>query len=284
MPQLAITVLGHDRPGIIAAVTSALAEHGGNLEDSSMTLLRGHFAMTLIVSTDAASAEVERALVERLPGRLLVAVRAVPPELDSVPVGDAYVLTRARRRPRRHRRGDHRGAGRRRRQHHRPHDPADRSLYVVVAEVELRRRVDVAGAVGCVDRASAMSSGSRRRCAPRRPTSCDAAGGAGPAGGARSRRGAVDALRGGGPARPGGASSWPRICSRPRRCRPAASGWPRNQVGVASRVFSVDVSAHPKTRTSPRCVRPREPTHRGGVAQGERRARAACPCPTSPAT
>lgn len=53
MPALALTVLGHDRPGIIAEVTSVLADLGGNLEDSSMTLLRGHFAMTLVVRTDA---------------------------------------------------------------------------------------------------------------------------------------------------------------------------------------------------------------------------------------
>ena len=39
--SLAVTVLGHDRPGIIAEVTGALAALGGNLEDSSMTLLRG---------------------------------------------------------------------------------------------------------------------------------------------------------------------------------------------------------------------------------------------------
>ncbi|HEY3014183.1 MAG TPA: ACT domain-containing protein [Nocardioides sp.] len=43
-----ITVLGHDRPGIIAETTGILAGLGLNLEDSSMTLLRGHFAMTLI--------------------------------------------------------------------------------------------------------------------------------------------------------------------------------------------------------------------------------------------
>ena len=40
--------LGHDRPGIIAEITGRLAELGLNLEDSSMTLLRGHFAMTLV--------------------------------------------------------------------------------------------------------------------------------------------------------------------------------------------------------------------------------------------
>ena len=50
MESLAITVVGHDRPGIIAQTAEVLSEHGMNLEDSSMTLLRGHFAMTLICS------------------------------------------------------------------------------------------------------------------------------------------------------------------------------------------------------------------------------------------
>ena len=42
---LAVTVLGHDRPGIIAETTSVLADLGANLEDSTMTILRGHLAM-----------------------------------------------------------------------------------------------------------------------------------------------------------------------------------------------------------------------------------------------
>ena len=62
MPLLAVTVLGHDRPGIIADVTGALAELGGNLEDSSMTLLRGHFAMTLVVACEAPSVDVQSTL------------------------------------------------------------------------------------------------------------------------------------------------------------------------------------------------------------------------------
>lgn len=40
-PVLAVTVLGDDRPGIVAEVTAAVAGLGGNLEDSTMTLLRG---------------------------------------------------------------------------------------------------------------------------------------------------------------------------------------------------------------------------------------------------
>jgi glycine cleavage system transcriptional repressor len=50
---LAVTVIGADRPGIIAAVAAALADVGGNIEDSSMTILRGRFAMTLIVNVPA---------------------------------------------------------------------------------------------------------------------------------------------------------------------------------------------------------------------------------------
>ena len=45
----AATVIGRDRPGIVAAVTSTLYELGCNLEDASSTILRGHFAMMLIV-------------------------------------------------------------------------------------------------------------------------------------------------------------------------------------------------------------------------------------------
>jgi glycine cleavage system transcriptional repressor len=58
MAPLAITVLGHDRPGIIADVTAALALRDANVEDSSMTLLRGHFAWTLVVGTDASVEDV----------------------------------------------------------------------------------------------------------------------------------------------------------------------------------------------------------------------------------
>ena len=77
--HLAITVLGHDRPGIIAQAADALADSGMNLEDSSMTLLRGHFAMTLICAGSASVAEVERALEPLADGSLTVDVRELPP-------------------------------------------------------------------------------------------------------------------------------------------------------------------------------------------------------------
>lgn len=45
--------VGSDRPGIVAAVAEVLLEHGLNVEDSQMTILRGHFAMLLIVSGES---------------------------------------------------------------------------------------------------------------------------------------------------------------------------------------------------------------------------------------
>lgn len=50
MRHFAVSAIGRDRPGIVAAVTRTLLDHDVNVEDSQSTILRGHFAMTLIVS------------------------------------------------------------------------------------------------------------------------------------------------------------------------------------------------------------------------------------------
>src|SRR6202011_5294653 len=53
MTHVAMSAIGSDRPGIVAAVTGVLVEVGCNLEDTSMSILRGHFAMMLVVATPA---------------------------------------------------------------------------------------------------------------------------------------------------------------------------------------------------------------------------------------
>jgi glycine cleavage system transcriptional repressor len=53
---LAVSAVGLDRPGIIAGVAERLAAHGANVTDSRMAILRGHFAMTLIVEGAEADA------------------------------------------------------------------------------------------------------------------------------------------------------------------------------------------------------------------------------------
>lgn len=50
MDHFAVTAVGADRPGIVAAVSKAFVEQGCNIEDSAMTILRGQFAMMLIVA------------------------------------------------------------------------------------------------------------------------------------------------------------------------------------------------------------------------------------------
>lgn len=62
MTTYAVTAVGPDAPGEVAALAEALAGLGANLEDASMTRLRGHFAMTLVAAVDASLADVEEAL------------------------------------------------------------------------------------------------------------------------------------------------------------------------------------------------------------------------------
>jgi glycine cleavage system transcriptional repressor len=50
MRRLALTAIGRDRPGIVAAASRVLLAHRANVEDSQMTILRGHFTMMLVVS------------------------------------------------------------------------------------------------------------------------------------------------------------------------------------------------------------------------------------------
>ncbi|HYZ92624.1 MAG TPA: ACT domain-containing protein [Actinomycetota bacterium] len=51
MPSFALSAIGRDRPGIVAAVAEVLFEQGCNVEDSSMTLLRGNFAIMLVLAS-----------------------------------------------------------------------------------------------------------------------------------------------------------------------------------------------------------------------------------------
>jgi glycine cleavage system transcriptional repressor len=64
VPRFSLSALGVDVPGIVAAVSGALGDQGCNLEDSTMTILQGHFAILLVVTAPDAttSADLETAL------------------------------------------------------------------------------------------------------------------------------------------------------------------------------------------------------------------------------
>ncbi|MDP9072158.1 MAG: ACT domain-containing protein [Actinomycetota bacterium] len=93
MPHFAISAVGADRPGIVAAVTGVLVDHGCNLEDTSMSILRGHFAMMMVVAAPDGldGATLEEALAA--PARhldLVVAVRPIDDEVPASPEGEAW--------------------------------------------------------------------------------------------------------------------------------------------------------------------------------------------------
>ena len=94
MTTLSVSAIGADRPGIVAGVTGVLVEQGCNLEDTSMTILRGHFAMTMVVDSPVAAADLARAL-EPVAGSLalLVDVREIEPVPPPAENGEAYVVS-----------------------------------------------------------------------------------------------------------------------------------------------------------------------------------------------
>lgn len=49
-----LTVVGEDRPGIVARLTEVLVKHESNLEESRMAILGGEFAAIVLISADAA--------------------------------------------------------------------------------------------------------------------------------------------------------------------------------------------------------------------------------------
>lgn len=86
---VAVTVVGVDRPGIVASICKVLYDKGCNLEDVSSTILRGHFSMMLLVHVaPAIQAEgLERDLQttgEEL--GLTVTVRRVEETTSKIPV------------------------------------------------------------------------------------------------------------------------------------------------------------------------------------------------------
>ena len=50
MKSFAVSAIGRDKPGIVAAVTKVLLGHALNIEDAQATILRGHFTLTMVVS------------------------------------------------------------------------------------------------------------------------------------------------------------------------------------------------------------------------------------------
>jgi glycine cleavage system transcriptional repressor len=59
VPEFAVTAIGRDRTGIVAAISGAILDLEGNIEDSQMSILRGHFAVMLVIRLPKGSAGEE---------------------------------------------------------------------------------------------------------------------------------------------------------------------------------------------------------------------------------
>ena len=81
-----LSVTGRDRPGIVAAVTASLLDHALNLEDAEMAILRGHFAVMLMLE---APDEVDEAGLRADLERVRTAVPLETVSLTEVPALDA---------------------------------------------------------------------------------------------------------------------------------------------------------------------------------------------------
>lgn len=66
--RLIITVIGHDRIGIIAAISQILAEASINILDINQTIMQGFFTMIMIVDAKESTmemADLSRKLAEK---------------------------------------------------------------------------------------------------------------------------------------------------------------------------------------------------------------------------
>jgi glycine cleavage system transcriptional repressor len=87
--HFAVSAIGRDRPGIVAALTEVLLELDGNVEDSRMTILRGQFAVMLIVSLEEENGEELGTRLEPVREQLGLAALAVSPVAEPGSEGPA---------------------------------------------------------------------------------------------------------------------------------------------------------------------------------------------------
>ncbi len=97
MKKAIVSVIGHDRPGIIAAVADVLFVSGCNIEDVSQTILQTEFAGVFIASIPDSleTGELVRRLGEKLePMGLAALVREMDPAgIWGAPASEPFVIT-----------------------------------------------------------------------------------------------------------------------------------------------------------------------------------------------
>ncbi|MFQ5581120.1 MAG: glycine cleavage system protein R [Mariprofundaceae bacterium] len=87
MSYVLLSISGHDRPGIVRDVSESMLHLQANIEDSSMTALRGRFAMMLIVRLpEGVSLGALKAALAELEQRTGLTIQSQPLVADEVTV------------------------------------------------------------------------------------------------------------------------------------------------------------------------------------------------------
>ncbi len=76
---LVITFVGHDRPGVVNAISHAVAAHGGSWLESRLAHLAGEFAGIVRADAPDASADALAQALRSLPGLAVTVSRGVNP-------------------------------------------------------------------------------------------------------------------------------------------------------------------------------------------------------------
>lgn len=74
---LVLTAIGTDKPGLVESLSEAVADHGGNWQESSMSQLAGKFAGILRVSVSDQQADDLIAALEQLSAHLRLVIERV---------------------------------------------------------------------------------------------------------------------------------------------------------------------------------------------------------------
>lgn len=98
MKKVIISVLGQDRPGIIAAIAKILFDNDGNIENVSQTSLQSEFAGIFIVAIPdiLAQTDLEQRMAVALEGMdLQVHIKPVEPrhEAEARPAVESFIVT-----------------------------------------------------------------------------------------------------------------------------------------------------------------------------------------------
>jgi glycine cleavage system regulatory protein len=92
MPDLVLTLIGPDRPGIVEAIAEPIARHGGNWLESRMAHLAGKFAGILRIDVPAGRQASLVSALSALEARGLKLTIEVGPEVVAEPGSRTFLL------------------------------------------------------------------------------------------------------------------------------------------------------------------------------------------------